>query len=168
MGETELEYITIGKILSPWGKRGQLKIEPTTDFPERFTSSSTVHIDRQPFIIEDVRWQKGRAIIKLNTIDTMEAAQKLRGRLVEIRASQVESLPEGQYYHFQIIGLEVRTTQGEVLGNITEILTAPSNDNYIVQGTRGEILIPAIEDVIKSIDLDKGCVIIEPLEGLLN
>jgi len=87
---------------------------------------------------------------------------------VIIEHSQDYPLPEGQYYHDQIIGLQVRTTRGKLLGNITGVLTGKSNDNYIVQGTRGEILIPAIEDVIKSIDLDRGCITIEAIEGLLD
>lgn len=77
-------------------------------------------------------------------------------------------LPEGQYYHDQIIGLAVKTTQGELLGSITDVLTGKSNDNYIVQGERGEILIPAIDDVIQSIDLEKGCITIEAIDGLLS
>jgi len=77
-------------------------------------------------------------------------------------------LPEGQYYHDQIIGLQVKTTGGEYIGDIVDILTGKSNDNYIVRGAAGEILIPAIEDVVRSIDLDKGCITIEPIEGLLE
>ena len=82
--------------------------------------------------------------------------------------SQNYPLPEGQYYHYQIIGLQVRTTQGELIGTITRVLTGKSNDNYIVQGTKGEILIPAIEDVVKSIDLEQGFMTIEAIEGLLD
>ena len=87
---------------------------------------------------------------------------------MEAEHNQVFPLPEAQYYHHQIIGLRVRTTDGEILGNITEILTGKSNDNYVVQGAKGEILIPAIEDVIKSIDVDQGYITIEVIEGLLS
>ncbi len=87
---------------------------------------------------------------------------------MEIERSQDYPLPEGQYYHHQIIGLQVRTTQGELLGNVIEVLTGKSNDNYIVQGAKGEILIPAIEDVVQSIDLDQGIITIEAIEGLLS
>ncbi|GAI40657.1 unnamed protein product, partial [marine sediment metagenome] len=87
---------------------------------------------------------------------------------VEIPRSQAQPLTEGQYYHFQLIGLEVWTTRGELLGNITEILTTESNDIYIVHNAKGETLIPVIEDVVKSIDLDKGHVVIELIEGLIN
>jgi len=117
--------------------------------------------------IDSTEWRKGKAIIKLISIDSIEQAQRLRGQAIEIHHSQLQPLPEGQYYHFQLIGLEVETTQGELLGKITEILTAESNDIYVVRGNRGEVLIPAIDDVVKSIDLDKGCIIIEPIEGLI-
>ncbi len=82
--------------------------------------------------------------------------------------SQENTLPEGQFYHHQIIGLQVRTTRGEYIGDIVDILTGKSNDNYIVRGPTGEILIPAIEDVVQSIDLDAGIVTIEAIEGLLD
>ncbi len=168
MKSSEPEFITIGQILAPWGIKGKLKVKVLTDFPQRFTPHSRVYVNRQPVTIDHAEWHKGTAIIKLAAIDSIDAAQRLNGQPVEIHHSQLKPLPEGQYYHFQLIGLEVWTTQGELLGNITEILTAASNDNYVVRGTQGEILIPAIEDVVKSIDLDKGRLVIEPLEGLLS
>lgn len=168
MKSSELEFITIGKILAPWGVKGKLKVEVITDFPERFDTSSKVYINKQPLTIDSTEWHKRKVIIKLNTIDSLEDAEKLRGQVVEIDRSQLHQLPEGHYYHFQLIGLEVKTTQGELLGNITEILSTASNDNYVVKGAKGEILIPAVEDVVKSIDLKKGCLVIEPIKGLLS
>jgi len=168
MKSSNLDFMTIGRILAPWGTKGKLKVKVITDFPQRFAPSSTVYINRQPMTIGSTEWHKGEAIIKLNAVDSVEAARQLRGQSIEIHHSQVYSLPEGQYYHFQLIGLEVWTTQGELLGNVTEILTAKSNDNYVVKGDEGEILIPAIEDVVKSIDLDKGRIVIEAIPGLLS
>ena len=165
---SEPVYITIGRILSPWGKEGQFKVAVETDFPQRYTSSSKVYINQQSATIDSVRWHKGNAIIKLNSVNSVEDAEKLQGKLVEIHHDQLQPLPEGQYYHFQLIGLEVRTTQGDVLGRITEVLPKPSNDIYIVNGSKGEILVPAIEDVVKSIDLSRGRIVIEPIKGLLS
>ncbi len=165
---SEPEYVTIGQILAPWGIKGKLKVEIVTDFPQRFTPCSKIYINQQPMTIDSTEWHKGKAIIKLSTIDSIEDAQRLRGQPIEIHRSQLQPLPEGQYYHFQLIGLEVQTSQGELLGNITEILTAESNDIYVVSGNRGEILIPAIEDVVKSIDLNKGRIVIKPIQGLLK
>jgi len=168
MKPRELEFITIGQILAPWGVKGKLKVEVVTDFPERFAPHSKIYVNRQPVTIDSTEWHKGKVIIKLNIVDSVEEAQKLRGQPIEIHHTQLYPLPEGQYYQFQLIGLEVWTAQGELLGNITEILTAESNDNYVVRGAMGEILIPAIDDVVKSIDLDKGHLVIEPIEGLLS
>ncbi len=165
---SDLEFIIIGQILAPQGIKGKLKVKVITDFPQRFAPSSTVYINRQPVIIDSTEGHKGKVIIKLNTIDSIEAAQRLQGQPIEIHHSQVYSLPEGQYYHFQLIGLEVWTIQGELLGNITEVITSESNDNYVVKGDGGEILIPAIEDVVKSIDLNKGRIVIEAIPGLLS
>ncbi len=165
---SELEFITIGEILAPQGNKGKLKVTVLTDFPQRFMPGSKIYINRQPMTIDSTEWRNRKAIIKLNTIDNIEDAQQLRGRPVEIHHSQLQPLPEGQYYYFQLIGLEVWTTGGELLGNITEILPAESNDNYVVNGAKGEILIPAIEDVVKSIDLSQGRIVIEPIEGLLS
>jgi len=167
MESSEVEFIIIGQILAPWGANGKLKVKVITDFPQRFAPSSKIYINRQPMTIASTEWHKGKAIIKFNQIDTIEAAQRLRGQPIEIHHSQLYPLPEGQYYHFQLIGLEVWTTQGELLGNITEILTAKSNDNYVVSGAKGEILVPAIEDVVKSVDLTRRRITIEPIEGLL-
>ena len=168
MKSSEPEFITVGIILGPWGAEGKLKVRPETNIPQRFVPQSILYINRQPFTIESTDRHKERLVIKLNSVNSVEEALKLRGKSLEIHRSQINPLPEGQYYHFQIIGLEVRTTGGEVLGNITEILTGQSNDNYLVRGPRGEILIPAIEDVVKSIDITAGCMVIEAIRGLLD
>ena len=82
--------------------------------------------------------------------------------------SQDKTLPEDEYYHDQIVGLQVITTDGERIGDVTDILSGTSNDNYIVRGPSGEVLIPAIDDVIQSIDLDKGIITIKAINGLLD
>ncbi len=87
---------------------------------------------------------------------------------MDIDPVQNSPLPEGQYYHGQIIGLGVRTTGGKILGTIIDILAGQNNDNYVVQTDKGEVLIPAIEDVIKSIEPDKGYITIEAIDGLLE
>ena len=168
MKSSGLEYITIGQILAPWGVEGQLRVEVITDFPHRLAPHSAVYVDRQPVTIASTSWHKGQAIIKLEGIDSVGDAEGLRGKALEIHHSQLETLPEGQYYHFQLVGLEVWTTQGKLLGKVTKILSAPSNDNYVVDGEKGEILIPAIEDAVKSVDLESGRITIEAIEGLLD
>lgn len=164
----EPEFIVVGKVLAPWGTQGQVRVQVLTDFPQRFAPGAKVYIDRQPMTIDHCAWRKGNAIIKLRDIGCFKEAEQLRHKTVEIHHSQLQPLPEGQYYHFQLIGLEVWTIGGELVGKITEVLTATSNDNYVVSSARGKVLIPAIADVIKSIDLNHQRLVIEPMAGLLT
>ena len=162
------EFLIVGYILAPWGIRGEVKVEVVTDFPERFAPQKVVYLNTRPLEIESCRPHKQHLVVKLATIDSVEDAEKLRGQDLTIPRSELYPLPEGQYYTFQLIGLKVVTTEGETLGRITDIMATASNDVYIVEGKRGEILIPAIEDVVKSIDLNKGKIVIEVIEGLLD
>ncbi|MCL2615844.1 MAG: ribosome maturation factor RimM [Dehalococcoidia bacterium] len=162
------DFITIGVILGAWGLKGAFKVRPTTDFPERFKQGAEVYLDKQALIIEKVIWQKGEVILKLPGIDTPEDAAKLSRKALEISSSALFELPEWQYYQFDIIGLEVRTKDGDVIGKVGQILNC-GNDVYVVQNPGcKDVLIPATKDIIKSIDLKKGILVIEPIEGLLE
>jgi 16S rRNA processing protein RimM len=162
------EFLIVGRILAPWGIRGEVKVEVVTDFPERFAPQKVVYLDARQLEIESCRPHKQHLVVKLATIDSVEDAEKLRGQDLTLPRSELYHLPEGQYYAFQIIGLKVVTTKGKNLGKVTDIMTTPGNDIYIVEGKKGEILIPAIEDVVKSIDLKKGKIVIEAIDGLLD
>jgi len=160
--------IVVGRVVAPWGVKGEVKVEIMTDFPDRFSPGEEVQIDGRPMNIENSRWHKGRAILKLGTVDSVEAAEKIRGRWLEIPASKLLPLPQDQYYYSQLMGLEVWTTEGQLLGCIASILPTGSNDVYVVQGELGELLIPAIEDVVKSVELEKGRIVVELIPGLLQ
>jgi len=163
-----LDLITIGRVIAPWGVQGKVKIQIETDFPQRFAPGQQVFIDGRNLTIIDISWHRDRPILKLSTINHAADAQKLRGKTIEIPQSQLQPLPEDHYYHFQLIGLEVRTTGGEKLGKIREIITAKSNDIYVVDDGQEQILIPAIADVVRSVDLEHGYMEIEPIAGLLE
>ena len=164
----EHQLIVVGRVVAPWGVKGEVKVEVMTDFPDRFSPGEEVHIDGCPMRIENSRWHKGRVTLKLDTVDSVEAAEKIRGRWLEIPSSKLRPLPQDQYYQFQLIGLEVWTTEGQHLGRIADILPTGSNDVYLVQGELGELLIPAIEDVVKSVELEKGRIVVELIAGLLQ
>jgi 16S rRNA processing protein RimM len=165
--EQPVEFITVGEVLGAWGLKGAFRVRPLTDFPERFDTGATVFLDGQSAVIQSTVWQKDGVIITLPGIDTPEAAAGLRRKTLEIPQSSLRELPEDQYYQFDIIGLEVSTTGGAVLGKVTDILNC-GNDVYVVKGEGKEILIPATKDVIKSIDLKSKKIVIEPIEGLLG
>ena len=167
-GPAPPEFLIVGYILAPWGLRGEVKVEVVTDFPERFAPQKVVYLNARPLEIESCRPHKQHLVVKLATIDSVQDAEKLRGQDLTILRSELYPLPEGQYYTFQLIGLKVVTTEGKTVGRVTDIMATGSNDVYIVEGKRGEVLIPAIEDVVKSIDLKKGKMVIEAIEGLLD
>jgi len=121
--------------------------------------------------IENAEWRHSTTIVKFAGIDSIADAERLVGKPVDIPHSQLQPLPPGQFYHSQLIGLRVQTTGGEPLGAITEIIANEShnvNDIYVVTGEGGEVLVPAIADVVKSIDLKRQVMIIEPIKGLLE
>jgi 16S rRNA processing protein RimM len=159
--------VAVGRILGPWGLRGELKVQPLTDFPERFEPGCSLYVDGVAYAVERCRWHRGKAYIRLSGIDSATAAEALRQRFLEVPEEELKPLSEGEYYQFQIVGLDVRTTEGQPLGKVTQILSTASNDVFVVRGEGGELLIPALEDVIKAIDLDGGWMEVELVEGLL-
>ena len=161
------QFVAVGRILSPVGVRGEVRAEVLTDFPERFSANANIYIDGREVNIQSCRWHRGRAILKLTGTDDIEGAQKLRGRFLEILESQLRPLPEDEYYQFQLLNLEVWTTDGRLLGQIAQILPTGSNDVLVVPTDKGDLLIPAIEDVVKSVDLDEGRITIDVIDGLV-
>lgn len=163
-----MQFLAIGRILASWGLKGEVKVQVVTDFPESFAAQSQVYLDGRLMVIERSQHHNKHLIVKLATIDDREAADRLRGCDLEIPLSQARPLAEGEYYPLQLIGLKVETTEGDDLGQVVDILATGSNDVYVVRGGRGDTLIPAIEDVIQSIDLKNGVIIIQAIEGLLE
>lgn len=161
--------LIIGRVLKPFGVRGELKVEILTDFPERFASLRQVLLgdDAKSFAVESARLHSGAALIKLAGVDTPEDAAKLREQFVRVAVEDAVALPAGHLYLYQLIGLRVKTVDGTALGEITDVLDTHANDVYIVSDGTREILLPAIPDVVKEIHLERGEMIVELIEGLL-
>lgn len=161
-------FFTVGRIVAPWGIRGEVKVEILTDNPKRFAPNSHVFLKGSPVLIERARAIGKSAVVKLKGVDTRNDAEALRDQVLEVPEADLMPLKPGEYYEHQIIGLLVRTKEGDVLGTVTEVLYTGSNDVYVVRGEKKEYLIPAIADVVQEIDLERGQIIIEPLPGLLE
>lgn len=159
--------VTVGRVLAPFGMDGEIKVEVLTDSPQRFDPPGLVLIQGAPMTIERSRWHKGKVLLKLVGVDDRDQALELGGLEIEITPDQAPPLPEDQYYHFQMVGLQVYTDRGEPLGEVISVLITGGTDVYVVQGSRGEVLIPAIEDVVKSVDIPGGRMVVEPMEGML-
>jgi 16S rRNA processing protein RimM len=141
-----------------------------TDFPQRrFRRGARVYLGGQPYVIAAARVQPGVAYLKLEAVDDRTAAEKLRGLDVEIPTQEAQPLAKGQFYWHQVIGLQVvDQSNDQVLGTIADIIETGANDVYVVNGPHGEILVPAIKDVVKLIDPQAGRMLIQPLPGLIR
>jgi 16S rRNA processing protein RimM len=160
----------VAQVMGAHGIRGELKCRIVTDFPSRrFRRNNTVLIDGESHAIQAARVQGSTVLLKLADVADRDAAETFRNKDVLIRTADAVALPRGQFYWHQVIGLRVEdATSGEALGEVTDILETGANDVYVVRGARGEILIPAIKDVIKHIDPAAGRMLIQPLAGLLR
>lgn len=171
---TEEKYITVGQISKPYGLRGDVKVIPYTDFPDRFLTTKRLFVLQNNHVLEKqverACVQENKIIIKLAGINTPEEAGKFRGALLQVPPDEVKELPEGSYYYFQIVGLAVYTLEGKPIGVIEEILNTGSNDVYLVKDpeNKREILLPAIKDVVKKIDLEEKSMFVDLLPGLLE
>jgi 16S rRNA processing protein RimM len=170
--QNETEWATIGKAVALFGIHGELKVRLLTDIPNRFAELEAVYIgpNHTSHPIQSVRPYKGEMIVlKLEGIDDANTAEPLRNQDLFIPLSKLAELPPGSYYQHDILGLNVLTLDGQELGQIVEIIVTGSNDVYIVKKPEGsQILIPAIKDVIKQIDLIRHTMHIDPLPGLLD
>lgn len=166
--EAEPDFFVVGRVLRPHGIRGELRIALETDHPERLQPPLTLYFgpERVPYRIAGVRFDRGAMLLKLEGLDSRTEAESLRSLEVAIQADEAVPLQPGEYYVHQIIGLEVWTEGGRHLGQVVEVLETGANDVYVVHGPSGEILVPAIRDVVIEIDLPSRRMTIRPLEGL--
>ncbi len=161
-------HLVIGRIVCPHGLKGEVQAEILTDFPDRFSGLKTVYLgeDLQPMILEGQRLHGRRVLLKFAQYDDLEQADRLRGELIYVPVEEAVPLEDGEYYLYEIVGLEVWTTEGEYLGRVAEVLHTGSNDVYVVREAAKEILIPAISDVVLKIDVDEGRMEVRLTKGL--
>jgi 16S rRNA processing protein RimM len=165
--------ITIGKVQKPHGVRGELKIEPLTDDPERFLRLSRVFVTSPGGSTRDcpvisVRLMSGTPLLGLEGYDSPERSRELNGWLVQVPEEEAVPLPEGQYHWYEIIGMQVESESGEKLGTITDIFSTSSNDVYVMEAGEREIYLPATKDVIRQVDPKAKRMVIRVLDGLLD
>ena len=120
------------------------------------------------YIIQSIRGKGAPLIIKFNNIDSIDAAKELVGQTLYILRERFPDLPDNEYYWFQIEGLRVYDEKGHYYGNIEEIIRTGSNDVYVVRDEEKELLLPMIDSVVKTIDLEAGKLIFHPMGGLLE
>jgi 16S rRNA processing protein RimM len=166
-----MELLEIGRIIRPQGLAGRLKVLSYLESQDVLDGLAELFIGRRAqeatvFPLHAV--QKGREffILKLGGIEDKDAASKMVGSSVWMPSEAMKKLPDGEYYWREIIGLEVVTEEGRILGRIESVFPTGSNDVYVCRGMEKEILLPAIGDVILKIDRDHGLMVVRLLKGL--
>ena len=163
------EYLEAGKIVTTHGIRGEVKIMPYTDTPELLCEFDRLFMgkDKAEIYIDRARVAKNMVIAKIEGIDTVEAAEKYRNKVLFMHRDDLE-LDEYTYFIQDLIDMEVKDADsGFVYGKITDVLQNGANDVYVIKGDR-EYLVPAIPDVVISTDIDSNIMLIRPLEGLFD
>ncbi len=164
------DLVTVGRVVRPHGLRGEVRVRLETDFPERFEhlrEAYLVQAGRVEVIeITGRRPHKEGLLLTIRGIGDLEAAAGLRGAEIAVSRNAVVPLEQGAFYVFEIVGLRVRTEEGRLLGTVAEVLRAPGNDVYVVQGEEGEILLPATREVVRRVDRASGEMVVALLPGL--
>ena len=167
------EWATIGKIVAPFGLRGEIKVSLLTDIPDRFAQLEQVYLtpDYRPYTIKEVRPYKGDTMVLLKVVGITDAttAESLRDSDICIPADQLAQLPPDFYYQHDILGLIVQKLDGRIVGTIVDIMPTGGNDVYVIKSPDGkQFLIPAVKAIVKQVDLIRHVMYIDPIAGLLD
>lgn len=168
------KHLILGEILRPHGVRGELRVRLLTDYPERISKLDSVYLGTDPngkvtrYSLESMRMNQAYGLLKLKGVDDRGAADRLRQLYVMVELGSAIPLEEGEFYLYQLIGLEVRDEAGETLGTLTEVLETRANDVYVVKSPRyGEILIPVLNETILKTDIAAKVITVRLPDGLL-
>ncbi|MFQ5444489.1 MAG: ribosome maturation factor RimM [Nitrospinales bacterium] len=153
--------VAIGRVTKTHGLKGELKFYPSVSNPEMIRGVHNLKLgtsenETTEYQVESLRGSGSSLIIKFEHCDSIEQAKSLAGLTLYMAPEYLPKLPEGEYYGFEIEGLEVYDEEGSFYGRITEIIETGSNDVYVVQDGEKELLLPVIDSVVKSVDLEKN------------
>lgn len=166
------EYFEIGQIVNTFGIKGMVKVKPFTENIEQFEELQKIYIKnkdgKKEYKIQEVKYHKQMILIKFEGIENPEDADLLRGSYLLINRKDAKPLEEGIYYIVDLLGLEVYTDEGVLLGKVDDIFNTGSNDIYVVKDELGkQVLLPGIDDVIKQVDLENKKIIVHIIPGLM-
>lgn len=167
------KYFEIGQIVNTFGIKGMVKVNPFTDDISQFEKMNSILIDKKGTLIEmqieEVKYSKNQVLLKLKGIETIEEAEKYRNCYLKLPREKAKKLPEGTYFIADLIGVDVYTEEGSLLGKVEDIYNSGASDIYVIKNELGkQILLPATKEVIKQIDLEQEKIIVHLLKGLIE
>lgn len=152
--------LTIGKVLKPRGLKGEVKIETYSSDSARFSHLKRLKIDGQSYVVKSISLEGAIGYVMLDGIDSVEKAELLRGKFIIASRDDLPKLPDGKYYIVDMIGLDV-IANGDVLGEVTDVLQYGSADVYVVRTVESSLSFPAIKGIIKEVDLEGGRLVVD-------
>jgi len=159
------EFIETGKIVNTFGKRGELKLQPWADSPDFLIGFKHFYIDGMPIKVLSAKVHKGCVIAALEGVDDIDDAIRMKNKIIMVKKEDIQ-LEEGKHFIADLVGLNALDAEtGETLGSVTDVLTLPSNNVYVIKGDR-EILVPAVEEFITETNIEDGYIKLRMLEGL--
>jgi 16S rRNA processing protein RimM len=165
------DLVLVGRVARAHGNKGQVIVNPDTDFAdERFRIGAVLLVgaEARPREIRAVRFHQGRPIVALQGIGTMDEAEALAGAELRVPASTLGPLPGGTYYHFDLVGCEVRDTADRPVGRVAAVEGTIEMSRLVVDGAHGEVLIPLVSEICVDIDVGRRVIVVRPPEGLLE
>lgn len=170
---TRDDLLLVGRVARAHGNRGQVIVNPETDFAEqRFRVGAVLLVgsgpDPTPRTIMAVRFHQNRPVIALEGVETMNEAEALAGSDLLVQASTVEPLPEGTFYRHDLVGCEVRNVQDQLIGRVSAVEGTMDRSYLVVEGRHGEVLIPLVAGICVRVDPAAGSIVVNPPDGLLE
>jgi 16S rRNA processing protein RimM len=167
------EMAVVGRIARAHGIRGQVIVNLETDFPEtRFQTGAQLFIERggqvEELRLTTVRFQNARPVIGIDGVETMNDAEALAGQELRVPIEWLAPLPGGTFYRHHLIGCHVETGTGQAVGTVSDVEGTVAGSRLVIEGPRGEILIPLATEICRTIDVDARRIVIEPPAGLLE
>ena len=167
------ELLLIGRVARAHGNKGQVIVNLDTDFPEeRFAEGNTLIVEHggtsTPRRIASVRFHQGRPVIALEGIESMDDAEALAGAELKMPATALGPLPDGTFYRHELVGCEVQDTAGRLVGAVSGVQGPLERSHLVVDGPRGEVLIPLVDEICTRVDPGKRLIVINPIDGLID
>ena len=165
------ELVVVGRVARAHGNKGQVIVNPDTDFAEeRFRPGAVVlvGVEARARVIRSVRFHQGRPVIALDGIETIDDAEALAGAELHVPAATVPPLPDGVFYRHDLVGCEVRDRGGRLIGRVTTVEGTLERSRLVVAGDRGEVLIPLVAGICTTVDPAAQVIVVDPPEGLID
>jgi len=166
------EWVAIGLITAMFGIRGEMKVQPLTDFPERFLQTATVYVGDElvEWRVLGARLHQRIVILRLEGVETANDAEALRNKKLYVPASELVTLPPDHYYLHDLVGLRVIHVDGTPLGVVRDVIQSAGNDLLVIQDARTgkDVLLPTVKEFVKSVDVAGGTITIEPIPGFFD